>query len=495
MYRLLLLIPLLIFCACKKYENLEVTTPGAEYAVPIGFAELDWQDVIDNISDSTVIRIDDQGIVHLNYKGTVQKFEGSDIAEFVNQFNAPLIFLDTLVALPFSTPPGIDLDYAILSNGGARFGYQSNFNEPVNVKITLLNIETANGEPYSFTNNHPAGVVDFLSDSIFFDNHILRPTNDSIFVHYEYIRANSMDKVTPDFIGAVIFDFETSYMEGFLGQETFNVDRDTIDIDFFEETLTGDIFIEDPKVNVVITNSFGFPIRSSGSVFNFFEEDGSVLELESSALDLIDVDYPSLNEVGVKKVTEFPFDNDNSNLSDLILSRPIALEYEFIANANPDLDTSIRGFLLDTSVFEIQVAVDLPLKGWAKDFAADDTLSYDIDPVSEVESAELKIIVENELPLNIAVQGYFLNDQNNQVDSIFREPQLILYNDGISSGEPHVETIFLPLSEEKLNTIYTTKKMLVTAKFDTSGDTNNVVEMLATQKVNIKIGLKFKLKE
>jgi len=493
MRTILFFIPLFFIFSCKKYEGLEVESPGSEYAIPVGSAELGWNDVIANISDASIIQIDPDGLVHLNYKGVIQSFKGSDVAEFVDQFTAPLVFIDTFVVLPFSAPQGIDIDYAILSDGGARFGYRSDFEEPISVKITIDNILTPAGEPYIHQTFHQDWPVDSLTDSISFKGYTIRPTNDSIYVRYELFKESSMEFDKAEFIGATIFDFKVQYMEGFLGQEAFNIDRDTINLDFFEETINGDLFIEDPKVNIVINNSFGFPIRSSGSIFNFFKKDGGILELESSALDAINVDYPTLNEVGVKKITTFPFDNDNSNLSDLILSRPIALEYEFKANANPDLDTSIKGFLLDTSVFEIQVGVDLPLKGWVENFVADDSLDLNIDPIEEVESAELKLIIENQLPLVVEVQGLFLDDTNVPIDSIFTQARPVL------SVEPNenatTETIYLPISSEKLNNIFDAQKMILSAEFNTSGDTNEVVEMLSSQKVNIKIGLKVKLKD
>ncbi len=493
---LLLLIPLLTIFSCRKYEGLEVDKPGAGYAVPIGSAALGWNDVINNISDASIIQVDPDGLVHLNYQGVIKSFKGSDVAEFVDQFTAPLVFIDTFVVLPFSAPQGIDIDFAILSDGGARFGYRSDFQEPIRVKITIENILTPTGDPYVHETFHQDWPVDSLTDSISFKGYTIKPTNDSIYVRYELFKESSMEFDRAEFIGATIFDFKVQYMEGYLGQEAFNIERDTIELDFFEETLNGDLFIEDPQVNVVINNSFGFPIRSTGSIFNFFERDGGVLELEASALDQINIDYPKLNEVGVKKVTTFPFDNANSNLSDLILSRPVALEYEFKANANPDLDTSIRGFLLDTSVFEIQVGVDLPLKGWTKNFVADDSLDINIEPIENVESAELKIIIENDLPLIIDVQGIFLDASGSPIDSLFGAPRAVLNRDANDPAEePTVETIYLPISMEKLNHIYSTEKIVFLAEFNTVGQSNEVVEILGSQKVDVKIGLKVKLKD
>ena len=492
---ILLLIPLLFIFSCEKYEGLEVDKPGAGYAVPVGSAVLGWDDVINNISDASVIQIDPDGLVHLNYQGVIQSFKGSDVADFVDQFTAPLVFIDTFVVLPFSAPQGIDIDFAILSDGGARFGYQSSFEEPIRVKITIENILTPDGEPYVHETFHQDWPVDSLTDSISFKGHTILPSNDSIYVRYELFKESSMEFDKADFIGATIFDFKVQYMEGFLGQEAFNINRDTIELDFFEEVLNGDLFVEEPKVNVVINNSFGFPIRSTGSIFNFFERDGGVLELETTALDEINIDFPKLDEVGIKKVTTFPFDNENSNLSDLILSRPVALEYEFRANANPDLDTSIRGFLLDTSVFEIQVGVDLPLKGWAKNFVADDSLNIDIEPIENVESAELKIIIENELPLIVDVQGLFLDRMNNPIDSLFESAQPILSRDvNDPENSPTIETIYLPISSEKLNHIYSAEKLLILVEFNTVGQSDQVVEILSSQQVDVKIGLKVELK-
>jgi len=458
---------------CKKYENLEVELPDPEYAIPLGTFNLGINDVIEGINDSTTLFIDSEGLVHLKYKGTIQDFKGTDIAAFIDQWAGvfPLFNLSP-INLPFSTPGNIDLDYALLSEGKVIFGYASSHPEPVNMTITLKNI----------------------LDTIDLSGYRLQPTNDSVVLTYDLFLQDSEVYDQVDLWGVNIIGFAASYIEGYLGQETFSIDLDTIDINLFKETVRGEVFLEDPSINVIIKNGFGFPIRSEGTAMNFFLEDGSIVPLNSAVINDIDVDFPSFSEIGENKTTVFPFNNTNSNISELILSRPEALEYQFKAIPNPDSDTSIRGFFVDSSAFQIQVDVDLPLHGWARNFFAEDSSKIDLEPIEEeILSAELKINATNGLPLNVDLQAYFLNDNNEPIDSLFDGQLQLLEGPAIGEG-PKSKTIFIPLSSSQIDNLFQAKQIAAVAVLNTSGGNEISVKVEENQLIDLSMGLKINLK-
>jgi len=475
MYRLLMfLLVVLHFSSCKKYEGLEVELPDPEYAIPLGTFNLGINDVIEGINDSTTLLIDAEGLIHLKYKGIIQDFKGTDIAAFIDQWAGVFpVFNLSRGNLPFSTPGNIDLDYALLSEGKIIFGYASSHPEPVNMTITLKNILDDLGNPYIYSRDHEEPFAEFFTDTIDLTGYRLQPTNDSVVLTYDLFLKNSgvFDKI--DLWGVNIIGFGASYIEGYLGQETFS--------------------IEDPSINVIIKNGFGFPIRSEGTAMNFFLEDGSIVPLNSAVINDINVDFPSFSEVGVTKTTVFPFNNTNSNISDLILSRPEALEYQFKAIPNPDLDTSIRGFFVDSSAFQIQVDVDLPLHGWARNFLAEDTSKIDLEPIDQkILSAELKMNIDNGLPLNVDLQAYFLDENNVAIDSLFNGDLQLLEGPGV--GEPAVsKSILIPLTASQIDNLFLAKQIAATAILNTSGGDEISIKVLENQLIDLSMGLKINL--
>ena len=66
----------------------------------------------------------------------------------------------------------------------------------------------------------------------------IESSNDSIRFYYEAYKQSTGEKVT--FFGnggnsfALVNQFKFSYIEGYWGTDTINLDRDTIEIEFFE---------------------------------------------------------------------------------------------------------------------------------------------------------------------------------------------------------------------------------------------------------------------
>ena len=127
-------------------------------------------------------------------------------------------------------------------------------------------------------------------------------------------------------------NFKASYLEGYLGQEPYDLPRDTIIIDFFDRWIDGTVTFANPSINVEVENSFGLPVRSVFNVMEIWNQDGSVLPVQSDILNTgVDFNYPALDEVGESKFTSFSLNKDNSNIVDIFSNRPIAVDYDLDA--------------------------------------------------------------------------------------------------------------------------------------------------------------------
>ncbi len=500
-YPLLFLATLLAFSACKKYEvdEVEIGAYDAEYAIPLINTSATLQDVLENFDSTTFIQFSDDNLIILNYKGDVNSKTSDDLFQVLSEYELiPIPLEDTATFIPYEPVDGVDLDYAILKSGTLKWGFQSHHTEPVEVTLTLPSM-TKNGIPFSAIMSGPgySGTGDpfpiFDLNGIDLTGYRLEAVNDTIYINYVAHRLNSGIMDTLSSCGITFENLVASYIEGYLGNDLYDLDRDTIEIDFFENWTRGDVYFEDPKLTVTVENSFGLPVRSKANIVNVHTADDQVLALESIYLDSININYPSLSEVGEVKYTYFDFNKENSNVDELLGANPVAVDYDMDAVPNPDSITSIRGFMTDSSYFNAQVEVELPVYGTASGFEARDTFEIDMD-MEDATHAEFKIVAENEIPLDVGVQLYFANDDNVIIDSLLAADEILMAAapvdaDGKSTMAAEKITFSL-FDEARFDGVRSATKLFMNARFSTLNNGAQSVKVFADNEVRIRVGMK-----
>ena len=495
-FTLLLFLVVISIYSCKKYEVDEVAIGefDAEYAIPLINTSATLQDVLEEFDSTTFINFDPDGLIVLNYKGDLTARTSDDIFNILGDYDlVPIPLEDTAYFVPYEPVNGVDLDFAILKSGNLKWGFQSEHDEPITVTLTLPGM-TKDGIPFSTTVN--AGPNGFFLDQVGHDltGYRLQAINDTVYINYYAYRQDSGFNDTLAACGITLENLVASYVEGYLGGEPIDLDRDTIEIDFFENWTRGDVYFEDPKLTLTAENSFGLPVRSRADLVNIHTADGDVLPLESIYLDSIDIAYPSLSEVGEVKYTKFDFNKDNSNIDELLGSNPVAVDYEMDAIPNPDSITSIRGFMTDSSYMKLQVEVELPIWGQASGFEARDTFSINLDDMQDATHAEFKIITENEIPLDVGVQIYFADDNNVILDSLLASTEILMEaapidNIGKSTGATQKITIS-GYDDDRFDGIRSASKLFLAARFSTINNGTESVRVHAEDEVRVRVGMK-----
>jgi hypothetical protein len=246
-------------------------------------------------------------------------------------------------------------------------------------------------------------------------------------------------------------------------------------------------------------NSFGVPVRAISRVTEVVTIKGDRISLRSPLNDGIDINYPTLSEVGQTKKTVIVFDKSNSNFADIISSNPARVEYDIDGQTNPDPKIKTVGFLTDSSRFNFQVYVDIPLTVKAKNFSFSDTVEVNLSGYQSVQEAELKILTDNKMPVDINMQGYFVGDNYGVVDSFFTKNNLVLRGapvdvSGLPRGAQSAEN-FITLDEAKFNRVRLAKKIILKYSISTTNSGSDVVRLAASQDVQVRMGMKFKLKK
>lgn len=500
---------LVALVACSRFDDLEELSGAeynAEFAVPLIDTDLSLRDLLENFEENSSLIIDPDGVVRFKYSGDVLTKTSSEVFEEINRVLAlvPITLTSDRRALPFASPDGLDIDRMDLKGGKFTYGLQNIYNQPVFVTLTIPEV-TKNGTPLTVTASIPAysGVgtppsVANLFSPLLLEGYTISPAaNDSIYVEYTATdpQGNNVLLSTSSII--LIQDLQFSYAEGYLGNQLYEGGRDTIDIDFFDNWIRGDVYFEDPKITLNFENSFGIPTRSVVNVFNVVTVRQQVLPLESSFItNGVDFPYPSLNEVGQVKSSAFTFTKDNSNIATILGAGPVAVEYDVDAFTNPDMNTSIRGFITDSSYYKVRVDVELPLHGRALDFVVRDTFPVDFSRYDAVNSAEFKLVADNALPLSVDMQAYFRDENGIVLDSMLDGRQRVIAAapanpDGISTGIEQKIT-FATFDAARFDRVRFAHDILLVVSFSTYNDGTQSIKVLADQAVNVRMGVKIK---
>ncbi len=485
-------ISVILFSNCRISPIDEIKTDlNQEWALPLIDTRKSFGDIINGFDPKAFVQIGTDGTVILRYKGNYTTQSSLDI--FKNFQNVTFPIGDSTMAVPFSLPSGVHVDYVDVKKGTLRWGIAP-APEPLNITISIPQL-TKNGVSFRKNFNHNGITLDTLEMA----GWRLAAQNDSIFI---YTTARKISNGQPFNLkggGAYqIQNFTFSYAKGYFGQSIFDGPQDSIAIDFFEKWQNGSVYFDSPRMIITLDNSFGVPVRSIMKRGEVLTLDGRRLPLKSPLTIGVDINYPKINEVGQSKRTVVVFDKTNSNIAEIMSSNPVAVQYDIDGLTNPDQNTTITGFMTDSSKFELQVEVEVPMIGKAKNFELNDTFNINLSQATDVTQAEFKIITDNGMPIDISLQGYFATSNGAIIDSMYAVKSPILRGAPVNSaGLPTSITTtenFITINAEKLKKVRGATKLIIRYSFSTTNNGTVPVKLTSTQDVRVRIGVKFGLK-
>ena len=511
-----LILGMLIFGACQKsiFDDSEFVEHEADYAFPLFSTTLSLSDLMQNILNDTLsgdtITVNPDQTMTLFYSGDLAEKKATDIFQFLE--TGIIDVKDSTYVVPLDIPDSVRVQLVRLNAGTGNVVIVNQLSETVTGVFRIPKL-TQNGDSYEveFT-VPPSSGLPWVSPTIGLAGWEIVPDSNTLYFEYEaYLPDGTrvlFPEVTPGTagIGFLVQDMKFSYMEGYWGYETYPLTLDTIEIDINQTNLQGDVYVVDPKVTMTVSNSWGFPTRGQVEYLSFIGSDGQEYELESSILvgSALDFNYPSWadGEVGESKDTDYFFDKNNSNIDDIFNSQPVQLIYEVYGISNALQDPSITGFITDSSVISLRLAVELLLEGTVRNFGAEQTLDLNFGDLADVdteniESVEFKLVTENTTPIATELQIYFQDTLGNTIDSLFQDgPQFMLEaapvdENGIVTGVKRTEN-FIPMTSERFDRIKEAEQAFLQTWFTTAEGGTVPVKLLANQEAVVKMGLRVK---
>lgn len=510
---------LLLYASCQRFNVDDLAPRTPTLAFPLFNTTLTLKDLAAGIVRSDVqgdtLLTNADGSMTLSYAGDVASKPATDVFRFLQSGLIPVS--DTVFTATLQAPDSVAIRRATLKNGTFSVIISNPFRDTLRGTFRFPDL-TTNGQPFVLNVVIPPNITrggsPWNSGVISMIDRTLSTRNNRITLGYALFLPNGQRVKVPDLlpgiagVGLSFSNLEFSYIEGYWGYNSYPLIRDTIGIDINQTNLDGSVRIANPVVTMRVVNSWGIPTRGVIKYLSFISKDGRELPLNSTLFrdGYIDFGYPSLaaGEVGRSKTTTLRFDRSNSNIEAIFNSQPVQLIYELDAIANVQRDPSLIGFLTDKSNISLNVQVDLTLEGSVKNFQATQDLDVNFGEAAtanldNVESAEFKLVTENEMPVATALQLYFFDTRGSViVDSLFAPPAPRIVAAaapvnaaGIATGKQRTETL-IPMSPARFDRIRESRKIRLKTAFTTSGEGNQTVRLLADQKTILKMGLLLK---
>ncbi|HKK88857.1 MAG TPA: hypothetical protein VJ917_08405 [Saprospiraceae bacterium] len=489
-----LFVTLFVFFACEDYRDIndfDRSDYRPEFAVPLATGEFEFSEIIGQTSSESYLEVNEDGQVVFVFSGDVARQGSLDIFNEIQLI--PFVAQDSCNVIPIPLTNEILLDYAVLSGGSMSILSRNPYAEPIMVELYLPELRV-DGEEYLREFGPFAPDESITIDQPLEGIELILGKEEMTICVTAILPDGTRDRLPSDNTFGALRNMTFSYIEGYWDYEVIPMDEDTIEIEVFETLRRGDMFFEEPVVTVNLENSFGFPVRADIRALEMYTITGDTFEIESPFVENgFDIEYPQNN--GEFENTIFQFTKDNSNLPTATSIKPLALYYDMYAIANPDRDTSITGFMSDSSEIIVRVDVRLPLKGRASEFEARDTVDFQVpetDGSYDIEDGELKLYFENSIPVGLTVQGYLWDENNQVIDSLFGQDGITVVGHDAATGAFTTTDAIVPFTQEQFDLWESAEKVHIVARF-TSVNYPDIVTIRGDDKMRFGMGIKAEL--
>ena len=451
-----------LFVSCKKYQidDVKLNPWSPELAAPLINSVFTVQDIFDH-TDSARLQIDENGVLGIVYSGTIFSFAVNDIIRVGDNEMAilfpypnpgfPVPVLDTVsgsqvfvMEFDMEDADNVEVHEIAILEGYMDFTVSSELAFETQIKITIPNA-TKDGIPFQEEFDLLPGETKV--DSFDMSGYLYDLTQEDLGYNqilFEFQAVVAYDPDVPagtDFISIISsFDgIEIDYMTGYFGLNTVVLGTDTIEIDLFDNTLSGQFQFVDPNLKFRTTNSFGFPILIDVTEFksvNLDNETETEIYLEGVTDVPFIIDYPTV--IGDSVVVNSEFTNQNSNIEEILNDGTKKIIWGLNAISNPNGPPADLNFLSHESELEINTEITVPLVGYTWDWVFTDTLEIDVDEnPEELLELTLRLILDNGFPADGMVQVYMTDSLYQLTDSLFDESTQILTS-GLIDAEGNV---------------------------------------------------------
>lgn len=272
---------------------------------------------------------------------------------------------------------------------------------------------------------------------------------------------------------------------GYLGSDTIS-GEESIDFDFFDD-LNGSFNLEQLDVSLVTKNFLGskgeVTIKKLEAVSN-----SQTISLNSDQINSpyeIEAATSNSDNTITSSELEITFNQDNSNIDELVELKPNAFNFEYEIITNNDLNQEL-GFAYKGQGVKSELQMKIPVFISLDNIAFSDTVDVDFTIPSDIDQGSFIVLAENGYPLNAQIELLMLDDANNLIETLISGQEIL-------AGEIDQKGIVSAVKLSELNVPFSnasnlnnTKKVGFRVSFSTSPQ-NQTVKFYSDYAIKLKL--------
>lgn len=291
-----------------------------------------------------------------------------------------------------------------------------------------------------------------------------------------------------------LYDVIPGYLRGFIGQDSFSYSGSLSDISIFKNLKGGGFDLKDVNLNFFVQNGFG---AEADIKVNKIEAKNNKLkttiELNSSVLNSpFKIDKAKDNPL-TATYSKLNLNGSNSNAPALINMMPDEFAYDVAIRLNPNGNNGqYSDFLYDYSTIGAGLEIELPLDLTLSKLYLEDTLDVDFSNTTvfdQINRAKLKVLVENNFPIQTEMQVYMLDQFKEVIDSFFLKPVVINEGEvGVNGKVLSKKTTELSVdfSKHQIDMLKSSNYFIIKAIMDTNPQ-SGYLKIYSDYQINLKI--------
>lgn len=503
-----------LFMACDHsyldaIDNMQDYTYSPVVAFPMVNASLSIEDIVDPDSVG-IVHADDERLIWLIYRGRVLSIPAEDIFGIPDQYHDLTISGISPSRSEITLPPetfqvsfdneeflksvtflGGYFNVSALAPELEADGYQ------LTAHFSILNsTDSTQTTPVSgeLDLDNPAH-IDLSGSTLLFEDNVFE---------VQYTLTLSGDGTPAQAPYTIVFeqsmtDLRYEVLEGYIDLIPFPIGSAAISMSIFNNAHLGNIFFDEPIIDVIAHNTFGTPIALEFNEFFVSNNEEVVTDVETEAFD----DYWLIDgpqNIGESAKTLMVIDENNSNLSQVMETRPNKLSYHVSGIINPEGDSQKPNFVRHDSNLSVDVEINLPMSGRIEFLELSDTLDLSFDDLpEELEWLELNITMVNGFPLDARFDIFFADENYEIIESLFTKdadnniveaaptnPQTNVVTDNRTKNT----TVWV--SQEKVEAIRNSENIIIHTHMSTYNQPDESVKILDYYRLGIQIGARAK---
>lgn len=487
-------------CDLKYFESTEfgdiIFDPSL--AIPVGTITYTVAELFEELNEGgAVIAPNAEDVVTLTYTETLQSQSASgfltvldqsfvsSLASGTNLSNPPVattISVSQLFQFDLSQTADEAYDSILFSAGSFDFTASSDIGADVDFTASFLSLEDASGQ-IVLSGSLPSGGSAFSQSTSLVNGKGLFNLDDQgnasaskFLVRLEYnINVSPTNTITDaqrvSFnIGINNTTFQTVY--GNVGNQSLNVGQQDINLDFFSTFDNGNITFADPTVRFIFDNSFGFPLGIDFQQITAVSGSGTNIVLQGVVADNLQiVNAPSINQQGDVVRTQIEINASNSNIADLLSSKPTRFLVNVSAESNPSSAPSVYNFIDIVNILDASVEIEIPLELNINGLQAEEVTNFtNGDNLADATRLLFRVIAENELPLGGQVELQFRDASGDVIYTVDDRPAFTAASVGVDgrTNEVAMSTVDILIPEEGIRIIENAASINVVATITTT---------------------------